>query len=310
MRMLVVDPNVAFATLLTEELTRLGHDATACHSGEAAYAAAQRVEMDLALLDMGLEDPDAITLARDLRKLCPATRLILIPMMGEQLALGRDAPSIQGVLPKPFFIPELPDRIDAALSAAVLPAEPDGDLAPPMPATPPAAEPLAEADGGAWLPAMRDTVVEPTGQRRGNEPDADARSERRPVISRQAFRLNQGLIESLMRDLAREVGADGVLLTSESGLLTAVGTLEEMEIDSISRAVLQGWQTSAEMARILGREQLRFEQSIAGGTYMLYALSVNEAILALTVDGSAPLGLLRLRARATGERIAELCSAV
>ena len=111
-----------------------------------------------------------------------------------------------------------------------------------------------------------------------------------------------------MRDLAREVGADGVLLTSESGLLTAVGTLEEPEIDSISRAVLQSRQTSAEMARILGREQVRFEQSITGGSYMLYALNVLEAILALTVDGSASLGLLRLRARATGERIAELCS--
>ncbi|MBN1250002.1 MAG: hypothetical protein JXC32_20225, partial [Anaerolineae bacterium] len=73
-------------------------------------------------------------------------------------------------------------------------------------------------------------------------------------------------------------------------------------------AVLSGSRTSAEMARILGREQLRFEQSIAGGSYLLYALGIQDAILAVTVSGDAPLGLLRHRARATAERIADLCT--
>ena len=111
-----------------------------------------------------------------------------------------------------------------------------------------------------------------------------------------------------MRDLAADVEADGVLLTSDLGLLAAVGLLEPAEAEAVSRAVLHGWETSAEVARILGREQVRFEQSITGGDYMLYALSVHDAILAVTVRGSATLGLLRHRARVAAERIAELCA--
>jgi predicted regulator of Ras-like GTPase activity (Roadblock/LC7/MglB family) len=128
-------------------------------------------------------------------------------------------------------------------------------------------------------------------------------------ISYQAFTANRLEVEGLMNDLAQETGADAVLLTYGGGLLTWVGGLGQDEAESISRAVIHGWRTSAEVARILGREQVRFEQSIAGGDYMLYALSVEvNAIMAVAVRGSAPLGLLRHRARGTAQRIARLCT--
>ena len=106
------------------------------------------------------------------------------------------------------------------------------------------------------------------------------------------------------------MGADAVLLTFGGGLLTWVGGLAQLEAESISRAIIHGWRTSAEVARILGREQVRFEQSIAGGDYMLYALSVEvNAIMGVAVRGSAPLGLMRHHARNTVEQIARLCHA-
>ena len=112
-----------------------------------------------------------------------------------------------------------------------------------------------------------------------------------------------------MFELSQEVGADAVLLVYDAGLLTWVGELEQDEAESISEAVIHGWRTSAEVARILGREQLRFEQSLGGGSYMLYALGVNAlAILAVAVRGTAPLGLLRHQARVTADTIATLCS--
>ena len=53
---------------------------------------------------------------------------------------------------------------------------------------------------------------------------------------------------------------------------------------------------------------LRFEQSITGDNYMLYALSVDvNAIMGVVVRGAAPLGLLRHHARTTAERIAQIC---
>jgi CheY-like chemotaxis protein len=350
MDFMVVDPNIAFATLLEQELVRLGHRVVMCTSGEEALALARREMPELVLLDMALEGPDAPALGRRLRELDAGVRLMLIPMIGDDPVLGDDAPSIQGTLTKPFFLPELPDAIQAALEAPLfgqgLTASADlgapagvaedeldqmfaageaeeawdpgsldwlaglddaVDTAPVVPAGAEtvSAEPVAAATGTveAVTPDPgRVTVV-------GSDVETDSGSDRGAAVSRRAFRMNQGRIETLMRELVADVGADGVLLTSSQGLLTSVGNLDEAEIELISAAVLQGVQTSAEVARILGREQLRFEQSIAGGSYILYALSVHDAILAVTVSGDARLGLLRLTARAAAERIAALCVA-
>lgn len=376
MHCLVVDPNVAFATLLKEELMRLGHNVDVCTSGANAMALVSSSPPDLALLDMGLEGPDALVLGRRLRELRQDIRLVLIPLMGEQPALGEDAPAIQGVLPKPFFLPELPDRIASALAAPLDQTDPEmrsvaadmstahaasssvDDRAPAELGSHEAAdvevvrglggdpahlaallfEDTGEAskllgddgDGGLdWLAALepleagagseagaaaRPPVLDPgngVGSRGGQaqrEAVVSKESEASPVFSRRAFRMNQGRIEALMRELVAEVGADGVILTCDTGLLTAVGGLDENEIESISAAVLSGSRTSAEMARIMGREQLRFEQSIAGGSYLLYALGIQDAILAVTVSGDAPLGLLRHQSRAAAERISDLCT--
>jgi len=354
MHLLVVDPNVPFATLLAEELGRLGHEVTLCADGGAALQSAQSAPPDVAFLDMALAGPDARTLAHQLRALDPGMRLVLIPLMGDGPQLDDMDLPIQGILPKPFFLPDLPDHIEAALRAP-LPAGVSRDH--PMDGAPaiagpeagevaglevaahgvpdwveslfartastvelaPDEESLPYEDVGHGTGAGRDEDAQETGRepaagvsaQTGDQPDEDGAlptGEPKQRLSRRAFRTNQARVEALMRDLAADVEADGVLLTSDLGLLAAVGLLEPAEAEAVSRAVLHGWETSAEVARILGREQVRFEQSITGGDYMLYALSVHDAILAVTVRGSATLGLLRHRARVAAERIAELCA--
>ncbi len=325
---LVVDPNVAFATLLSEELTRLGHDVTRCATGDEARAYARITEPDLAFLDMALAKPDAVTLARELRSIAPDVRLVVIPILGENPAWGGDAPAIQGVLPKPFFLPELPNRIQTVLDAPMSPhaldevtpvssGEAEGDDGEGAGQPPGPGRANGSDDVPEWVRAIELVIAgEAKGSRKAERsgvapeaPPSEATGDEAATatISRVAFSRNRDRIESLMYDLAADVGAAGAMLTGQGGVLVAVGTLSDAEVASISEAVLQGWLTSAKMARILGREQVRFEQSIAGGTYMLYALSVHDAILAVTVDGSTPLGLLRHRARATGASIAELC---
>ena len=111
-----------------------------------------------------------------------------------------------------------------------------------------------------------------------------------------------------MEELAREVGADAVLLSVGDELITWTGQVTQADAEAIAVAVLHGWNTAQEVARILGREQNHFEQSISGGDYMLYALSVEaDAILSVAIRGSAPLGLLRHRTRGAAEDIAEMC---
>lgn len=296
MHFIVVDPNVAFATLLTEELRSLGYETTACGSCGEALAAARALPPDMALLDMALAEPGALALARQLRDLHPETRLIFIPLMGEDLKLNGEAPPYQGVLPKPFFLPELPQHIEAALATPL-----EGGYSRDTAHTSTGTTPVGGPAGASVTPLD----LPPAGPDEATSPAPPSA----PRLSREFVRTRRTQVVRIMQGLMSDVGADGVLLTGEEGVLAWVGTLAEEEVDSISHAVLHGWQTSAEVARILGREQLRFEQSIAGGNYLLYALSVQDAILAVTVDGAAALGLLRHRARSAAQKIAQLCTA-
>ncbi len=278
---LIVDPNEAFATLLGEELQRQGYDVVQAEDEEAARAAARRREFDLAIIDMGLESP--LPLARDLRRAQPNLRLMLIPLMGQELGDEvRERVAIQGVLPKPFFLPDLPEMIEAALQAPIA-----------TPAAPVEEEAEAvEEEGVAPQPA----------------PSSAPRQEEAPDSA--ALDANRAAIRGLLDDLAREVSAHAVLLTYGEEIALWVGSLPSATVQAVADAALQGWRTSAEVARALGREQGRFEQSISGGDYMLYAVSVApHALLAIAIQGTTSLGLLRLNARGTAREIAALCCA-
>jgi len=324
---LVVEANAGFAALLASELERMEYGVVVCAEGYDAYQAARDACPDLALIDVELQEPDAFSLARSLRLLNAEMRIMLISAAGAEPGVRDTSVAIQGVLPRPFFLPELPERIAAALLAPFS----DPEAAPTAggatgvsesDAKPQDASAESGVDGvmgsdqpGSQVPNRVDlgserdelqvvtagvvTGVPVTGETRAT---AEGR-----VVSRRAFRLHQGVIETLMTELAQDVGAAGVLLTCPTGLLTAVGSLTEDEIDAISRAVLTGRRASAEVARLLGREQERFEQSTTGDSHMLYALGVHDAILVLTVKGETQLGLLRHRARGVGEQIARLC---
>jgi len=314
MQILVVDPNEPFASLLAEELKREGYDVDMCLRGPEALALARRQHIDLAVLDMALTNPDAPQLAKALREIDATTRLMLIPLMGETLSPQAATIDVQGVLPKPFFLPQLPGLIQAALNA---PVEADVPAARTQPQPPAIATRVSSPDADSFGPeAGIESPAETSPRVEAPEPVAN---EALPGlrddgedhgICYDGFATHHLEVEEAMNALLEDVGADAVLLTFGGGLLTWVGGLDQSEAESISRAIIHGWRTSAEVARILGREQVRFEQSLAGGDYMLYALSVEvNAILGVAVRGSAPLGLIRHQARATVDQIARLCRA-
>lgn len=275
---LVVDPNEGFAMLLVEELQRQGYQMSSCSDGAEALAAIQSQVPDLALLDMGLEEPDSLTLARQLHESWPALRLVLMPMIGEVVPTETLGFPIQGLLPKPFFLPDLPDQIAAAFKAPLA-----GMAPPPAPAVPQAAPPTP-----------------PAPVKEQQQPPAPARS---PV----SFAKHRSEIQLLMNVLAREVTADAVLLTVGDRLELWVGRLEENQVQVLARAVLQGQSICAEIAQALGREPECLEHNIAGKDYGLYALSLGaDAMLAIVIRGASALGLLRHRARIAVEDIIRL----
>lgn len=276
---LVVDPNEAFATLLVEELQQRDHEVISASSFEAAVTAAESTDFDLALVDMGVAPPGAVALAQELRSHQRNLRLVFIPMIGEDLPDDvRKKVPVQGVLPKPFFLPELPERIDAALMAPIAELSEEAE---PKPSAPVEEQPVLQT---AEAPTVKGAI--------SVEIVAEHRRE----------------IERLMDELAQEVGADVVLLSVGGHLSASVGHLDVTETQAMAQAVDQSWAMSTEVGRILGREHVRFEQSISGGDYVLYALSIDgPTILAVAIQGAAMLGLLRHRARGTADAIAALC---
>ncbi|MGC8945001.1 MAG: response regulator [Anaerolineae bacterium] len=250
-RVLVVDANEAFATLLQQELEGIEMRADVVASGHEALQATAAADYAMAIVDMSLPDLPAAQLVRALRQEHPNLRLMVIPLEGEEIPEELADVPIQGTLPKPFFLPELPERIRQALSRP-LAAQAQAEEAP-------ARAPVGEALSGVL-----------------------------PLMSR----------------LAQEVGAEAVLLIRGGELIAHTGRLSENGVSALTSLVADAWRASTRVAQILGKEQLRFEQSIEGAEYLLYSMAVTEdLILSVVVAGKVPLGMIRHRAKETAEEI-------
>jgi len=117
---LLVDNDEAFATMLRESLEESGeYRVTVETDGHKALQALTTTQFDLAVVDLGLTDPEGTMVARTLRQQQADLRLILIPLFREEIPPDLADLDIQGVLPKPFFLPELPGRIADALARSV-----------------------------------------------------------------------------------------------------------------------------------------------------------------------------------------------
>ncbi len=250
-RILVVDANEAFATLLRQELEGMDMRADVAASGREALQATAAADYAMAIVDMGLPDLPAAQLVRAIRQEHPDLRLMVIPLEGEEIPAELADVSIQGTLPKPFFLPELPDRIRQAL-----------------------ARPLTAPTRGEEAPARA--------------PAGEAPPDVLPLMSR----------------LAQEVGAEAVLLIRGGELVAHTGRMSENGVSALTSLVADAWRASTRVAQILGKEQLRFEQSIEGAEYLLYSLAITEGlILSVVVAGKVPLGMIRHRAKETAEEI-------
>ena len=134
-RILVVDGNVAFATMLKEMLeAEGGYQVRVAPGGSAALSILERDRFDLTIVDMDL-DPEEMgyrDLIRRVRRALPGMRLVLIPLMGQAVPAEAYELNVQGTLSKPFFADDLLPRIAAALSAPLAAAPPPA--VPPAPA--------------------------------------------------------------------------------------------------------------------------------------------------------------------------------
>jgi DNA-binding response OmpR family regulator len=282
---LIVDNMEAFATILKEGIESGGdYQAWVATTAREARDQAAGGDLTLAIVDMGLEDEDPLELLRALREGDPELRLMVIPLddlPDAVLALG-----IQGTLPKPFFLPDIPAQIEAALSRPV------GIVA----------EAPAEA-GVVVAPAAEVVELQPPARVEVAEAPAAPSPELLAHLASESQRLTNHL-----RLLSRELNADAVLLTCGAELVAYAGHFGRAEAEGLAHTVSESWKASVRVAAALGREQVRFEQSLhEGKDYLLYSLAVaDDIVLSAALRADRPLGMIRYNTKQTAEALRPL----
>ncbi len=281
---LIVDSDEAFATILKEGIEMSDeNEATVVATALEARNIAARGNLAMTIIDLGLEEDSPLDLLKTLREHHPELRLMVIPVGDvpeEVFGLG-----IQGTLPKPFFLPDIPAQIEEALSRPVGAAPPEREvedvvieagveIAPPEKAPPKAAEPVSEP-----TPTV---------------PSAELLSH----LATESHRLTDHL-----RHLSRELNADAVLLTCGRELVAYAGHFGRADAERLAQVVSESWQASARVAAALGREQVRFEQSLhEGEDYLLYSLAtVSDIVLSVALSADRPLGMIRYNTKQTAQ---------
>jgi len=274
-RILIVDGNESFAAMLKGELESFGaYQAVVATRGTEALDVLGGDRVDLAIVDMGLEDMDGPTLVQSLRQSRPDLRVMLIPIFGQELAEEERALQVQGVLPKPFFVGDLPDLIQEALTR---PWETE-------------AEPAVE------------TPVEAA-------PDPDPDPEPAPAskaAARERFAARD--VDGLLEELFREIRAEAVIFTRGAELIAHAGNVTRQRAQELTGLTAESLNAAHKIAAFLGEPADCFEQcTLEGSEYSVYSLSVAaDAVLSVALSARTPVGIVRYNLRRTADALAQV----
>ena len=268
-RVLVVDADEAFATLLKEGLeVDREYLVTTVPDGTSALAALQSNAFDLVILDLGLTAPEPAVMLRAIRGIQADLPIMVIPLDGDLVPPDIAAFDIKGVLTKPFFLPELPARVAEAL----------GRPAPaPLPPAPPA--PAAKAPART-LPRLTLRKDDP-----------------------RLIDLLRALAELLNAESA--LLSEGNALVAHAGPLSRSGaeTIARRVLSSRASSAHASWVTSGNEQVRFG------QSISDTGEHLLYSLDVAEGVvLTVAVRPDSSLRAIRAQVRQTAEALLALGS--
>ncbi len=115
---LLVDDTPVIRHLAQHVLEEAGYDAHSAEDGVAAlgFLRARAIPIDVVVTDLAMPQMDGFTLFRELRKLSPGTRIVLMTGYVDAVELAeRSAERPDLVLPKPFRPPELLHAVSTVL---------------------------------------------------------------------------------------------------------------------------------------------------------------------------------------------------
>jgi DNA-binding response OmpR family regulator len=302
---LVVDSDEGFGFMLKEGLQNSGHySATWVRSGSEALHAVVEGTFDLVIIDMGLADMPPARLVQAIREAKNGMRIMMIPLIGQDLPEKIKSLQINGILTKPFFVGDLPDLIDQATGQRrnVAPAR-STPLAPPPPQSAP-----APPNRSASVNAPAATKTAPAAAVESTivvDENSLLTFITVPQETVSFLRANESEILRLLDDLNREVRAEAILLIAGLELIAQAGVRSRAECRELTLLVAQSSQAAAQAASFLGERAGRFGQSLhEGGEYRLYSLTLGEGILlSLALSSNVPLGMIRHQCRQTADQL-------
>ncbi len=291
---LVVDSDEGFGFMLKGGLDGSGHyNAVWLETGSEALQAIVEQNFDLVIIDVGLVDMAPSLLVKAIRDAKPGIKIMMIPMMGHDLAADLKSLNINGILPKPFFVGDLPDLVEQAIGK-------------PRPRTATASFPVVQISGdtsAAEKESMVDEALESIVGEHGPVLNI-------PLVPQETIRFlraNETEILRLLNDLNLEVRAEAILLIAGIELVSNAGMLSHDQCEELTLLVAQSSQAAAEAATYLGEKSGRFMQSLhEGGSYRLYTLTLSEGILlSLALSTNVPLGMIRHQSRQVAEQLSK-----
>jgi DNA-binding NtrC family response regulator len=117
-RLILIDDEVGFTTVMAKRLTRRGMDVTSAFSGSQAIQAMRKAEFDVAVLDLKMEDMDGIEVLRIFKKMDPDMPVIMLTGHGSEKSAGEGMEyGAYDYLFKPYEFDELLEKIHAAVSS-------------------------------------------------------------------------------------------------------------------------------------------------------------------------------------------------
>jgi CheY-like chemotaxis protein len=296
---LVVDSDEGFGFMLKEGLNNTGqYQAIWVQTGKDALKAIMKADFDLIIIDIGLADMSPSKLIQGIRHTKSGTKIMMIPMIGQALPDGFQKLEINGVLPKPFFVGDLPDLVDKAMgrtrqrlpTSTAIPVQPQVNVTPTSAPAPP-----VDPSPAPSTPEV--TLIEPVGMAI-------------PVVPQETIRYLRAKETEILRllgDLNREVRAEAILLIAGVNLIAQSGMLTRTQCEELAILVAQSSQAAAQAARFLGERAGHFKQSLhEGGAYRLYTLTLSEGILlSLALSTNVPLGMIRHQCRQIADDLAK-----
>ena len=291
---LVIDSDEGFGNMLAEGLINSGYYQAKCvHTGSNALEAVVEEQFDLVIIDMGLADMSPITLVQAIREAKSGMRIMMIPLMGQDLPDQVKTFNINGVLTKPFFVGDLPDLINQALGRRSSQVPPNAPRSSPVQAPPPSA---------------RASAQEVKSEQPASITYKDEQMPTVAAVSQETIRFlraNEAEILRLLDDLNVEVRAEAILLIAGGELIAQAGMLSRENCQELTALVAQSSQAAAQAAKFLGEQGNSFSQSLhEGEAYRLYTLTLGEGILlSLALSSNVPLGMIRHQCRRVSEQL-------